>query len=146
MLDTTRRAEIGEAVEGQALRELLAVLDRVASAGLGVGYNLCRPSGLDEPRAGSAPPAAAPSDADDRGGDAIAMTKPNALITKSPDRLSGAAVFAGTRVPVQTLIEYLEAGDSLVAFLDDFPSVTREHAVAVLELAKSALLDRAETA
>jgi uncharacterized protein (DUF433 family) len=40
---------------------------------------------------------------------------------------------------VQTLIEYLEAGDSLEAFLDDFPSVSREHAVAVLELAKSAL-------
>ena len=50
------------------------------------------------------------------------------LITTSPDRLSGTPVFAGTRVPVQTLIEYLEAGDSLEAFLDDFPSVSREHA------------------
>ena len=74
------------------------------------------------------------------------MPVPDALITKSPDRLSGTAVFAGTRVPVQTLIEYLEAGDSLDEFLDDFPSVTREHAVAVLELAKSALFDRAVTA
>jgi uncharacterized protein (DUF433 family) len=68
------------------------------------------------------------------------------LITTSPDRLSGTPVFAGTRVPVQTLIEYLEAGDSLEAFLDDFPSVSREHAVAVLELAKSALLQKAVAA
>lgn len=68
------------------------------------------------------------------------------LITTSPDRLSGTPVFAGTRVPVQTLIEYLEAGDTLEAFLDDFPSVTREHAVAVLKLAKSALLAKAAAA
>mgnify|MGYP002071157546 CR=1 FL=1 len=62
------------------------------------------------------------------------------LITTSPDRVSGTPVFAGTRVPVQTLIDYLEGGDSLEAFLNDFPSVSREHAVAVLELAKSALV------
>jgi len=62
------------------------------------------------------------------------------LITVSAERLSGNPVFAGTRVPVQTLIEYLEAGDPLDDFLKDFPSVTREHAIAVLELAKSALL------
>jgi uncharacterized protein (DUF433 family) len=68
------------------------------------------------------------------------------LITTSPDRLSGTPVFAGTRVPVQTLIEYLEGGDTLEAFLDDFPSVTREHALAVLELAKSALLAKAVAA
>jgi uncharacterized protein (DUF433 family) len=60
------------------------------------------------------------------------------LITTSPHRLSGTPVFAGTRVPVQTLIDYLEAGDSLETFLHDFPSVSREHAVAVLEVAKSA--------
>jgi uncharacterized protein (DUF433 family) len=71
------------------------------------------------------------------------MSVPDPLITTSPDRLSGTPVFAGTRVPVQTLIEYLEAGDSLEAFLGDFPSVSREHAVAVLELAKSALLSKA---
>ena len=64
----------------------------------------------------------------------------------SPNRLSGTPVFAGTRVPVQNLIEYLEAGDSLEAFLEDFPSVSRDHAVAVLELAKEALLSRAEAA
>lgn len=67
------------------------------------------------------------------------MPVPIPLITRSPDRLSGAAVFAGTRVPVQTLIDYLEAGDPLDAFLDDFPSVSRDHAIAVLELARGAL-------
>jgi uncharacterized protein (DUF433 family) len=74
----------------------------------------------------------------------MAISEP--LITTSPDRLSGVPVFAGTRVPVRTLIDYLEAGDPLETFLDDFPSVTREHAVAVLELAKSALLARAVAA
>ena len=68
------------------------------------------------------------------------------LITTSPGRLSGTPVFAGTRVPVHTLIDYLEAGDPLEAFLGDFPSVSREHAVAVLELAKSALLAKAVAA
>lgn len=67
------------------------------------------------------------------------MPLPSPLITRSPGRLSGAAVFAGTRVPVQTLIEYLEGGESLDVFLADFPDVTREHAVAVLELAREAL-------
>lgn len=74
------------------------------------------------------------------------MGAPKPLITTSPDRLSGTPVFAGTRVPVQTLIEYLEGGDSLEAFLEDFPSVSREHAIAVLEVAKSALLARAVAA
>lgn len=74
------------------------------------------------------------------------MSVPDPLITTSPDRLSGTPVFAGTRVPVQTLIDHLEAGDSLEAFLGDFPSVSREHAVAVLELAKSALLAKAVAA
>ncbi|MGF1640501.1 MAG: DUF433 domain-containing protein, partial [Rhodospirillales bacterium] len=67
------------------------------------------------------------------------MSVPDPLITRSPDRLGGAAAFAGTRVPVQTLIEYLEAGDSLGDFLEDFPPVSREHAVGVLELARRAL-------
>lgn len=74
------------------------------------------------------------------------MTVPIPLITSSPDRLSGTPVFAQTRVPVQTLIDYLEGGDTLADFLADFPSVTREHAVAVLELAKAALLARAVAA
>ena len=51
-------------------------------------------------------------------------------------------MFAATRVPLQTFMDYLEAGDSLEDFLIDFPSVTREHAIAVLELAKSALLEK----
>lgn len=74
------------------------------------------------------------------------MPVPTPLITRSPDRLSGQAVFAGTRVPVQTLIEYLEAGDPLDAFLEAFPSVSREHAVAVLELARMALDAQASAA
>jgi uncharacterized protein (DUF433 family) len=64
------------------------------------------------------------------------MQLPDPLITVSPERLSGTPVFAGTRVPVQTLFDHLEAGDTLEIFLDDFPDVTREHAIAVLELAQ----------
>lgn len=74
------------------------------------------------------------------------MTLPDPLISASPDRLGGTPVFAGTRVPVQTLIEYLEAGDTLDVFLDAFPSVSRAHAVAVLELAKRALVAHAPAA
>lgn len=74
----------------------------------------------------------------------MSITEP--LITTSPDRLGGTPVFAGTRVPVQTLVDYLEAGDSLDDFLADFPSVSREHAIAVLELAKSALIAQAAAA
>ncbi len=65
------------------------------------------------------------------------------LILSSPDILGGTPVFAGTRVPIKNLIDYLEAGDTLDQFLDDFPSVSREHAVQVLELAKEALLSHA---
>lgn len=71
---------------------------------------------------------------------------PPPLITTSPDRLGGTPVFAGTRVPVQTLIDYLEAGDSLDVFLTQFPSVTRENAIAVLEVAKRALAAHATAA
>jgi uncharacterized protein (DUF433 family) len=60
--------------------------------------------------------------------------------------LGGTPVFAGTRVPVQTLIDYLEAGDSLDVFLTQFPSVSREHAIAVLEVAKQALAAHATAA
>jgi uncharacterized protein (DUF433 family) len=74
------------------------------------------------------------------------MSVPDPLITTSPDRLSGTPVFAGTRVPIKTLVDYLEAGDSLGDFLADFPSVSCEHAIAVLELAKSALLAKAVAA
>lgn len=58
------------------------------------------------------------------------------FIHSSQDVLGGTPVFAGTRVPVRNLIDYLEAGDTLDEFLDDFPSVTREQAVQVLKLVK----------
>ena len=55
------------------------------------------------------------------------------VISVDPERLGGEAVFAGTRVPVRSLFQHLEAGDTLEAFLDDFPGVTKEQALAVLE-------------
>jgi uncharacterized protein (DUF433 family) len=67
---------------------------------------------------------------------------PESLIQRSEDILGGTPVFAGTRVPVQTLFDYLEEGDSLDEFLDDFPAVTREHAVKVLEKMKEEFLAR----
>ena len=63
------------------------------------------------------------------------MTKP--IVTCSPDVLGGTAVFAGTRVPVQTLIDYLEGGESIDAFLEGFPTVRREQVIAFLEEAKA---------
>ncbi|HVX83645.1 MAG TPA: DUF433 domain-containing protein [Phycisphaerae bacterium] len=64
----------------------------------------------------------------------------DALITVDPDILGGTPVFAGTRVPVKTLFEYLEDNYSLEEFLECFPSVTREAARAVLERSEGALL------
>jgi len=63
----------------------------------------------------------------------------DSVIFRDPEILGGTPVFRGTRVPVDTLIDYLEAGDSLDVFLDNFPSVTREAAVAALEEVKSLL-------
>lgn len=68
------------------------------------------------------------------------------LIHSDPDILGGTPVFVGTRVPVQTLLEYLERNHPLDEFLDHFPSVRREQAVAVLDLAKEMLLARATAA
>jgi len=62
------------------------------------------------------------------------------VVTRDPDVMGGAAVFRGTRVPVQTLLDYLEAGDSIDEFLRGFPSVTREQVVAFLEAAKDRLV------
>ena len=59
------------------------------------------------------------------------------VVHSDPDILGGKLVFVGTRVPLKTLFEYLESGDSLSEFLEDFPGVTREQAVAALELARS---------
>jgi uncharacterized protein (DUF433 family) len=68
------------------------------------------------------------------------------LIHSDPEILGGTPVFVGTRVPVQTFVEYLERGHPLDEFLDHFPSVRREQAVAVLELAREMLLARAQHA
>lgn len=71
------------------------------------------------------------------------VTKPGAelIIDRSPDVLSGTHVFAGTRVPVQTLIDYLAGGHALDEFLDDFPTVRREQAGALLQCFKVAVLE-----
>ena len=67
-------------------------------------------------------------------------------IHSDPKIMGGTPVFVGTRVPFQTLLDYLEAGDPLVDFLEDFPTVSRDLAVAALEQAKEALLARAHSA
>jgi uncharacterized protein (DUF433 family) len=61
------------------------------------------------------------------------------IISRSSDVMGGAAVFYGTRVPVQTLFDYLEGGESIDDFLEGFPSVTREHVIAFLGEAKGGL-------
>ncbi len=61
------------------------------------------------------------------------------VVEIDPDIMSGTPVFAGTRVPLYNLFDYLEAGDSLDKFLASFPSVTREQAIAALELAREAV-------
>ena len=62
------------------------------------------------------------------------------LIQRSDDILGGTPVFAGTRVPVRTLFDYLEEGDTLDEFLEDFPAVSREHVVKVLNRVKETIL------
>jgi uncharacterized protein (DUF433 family) len=61
------------------------------------------------------------------------------IISRSPDIMSGAPVFAGTRVPVQTIIDYLAGGHPLDEFLDDFPTVRREQALELLQRIKEML-------
>lgn len=73
------------------------------------------------------------------------MTK-SSVVRSDPEILGGTPVFVGTRVPVQALIDYIEAGHSLQEFLDDFPSVTRQVAVAALEQAKGRLIADARAA
>jgi len=65
----------------------------------------------------------------------------NSVVNRDPEIMGGAPVFRGTRVPVQTLLDYLEAGDSIAEFLEGFPSVTREQVVAFLEEAKDRLVE-----
>ena len=74
------------------------------------------------------------------------MPKSPLVVHSDPDIMGGTPVFVGTRVPFQTLLDYLEAGDPLTAFLEDFPTVTREQVIAALEQAKDALLARANPA
>ena len=73
------------------------------------------------------------------------MTEPS-VIHSDPNILGGTPVFVGTRVPMQALIDYIEGGHSLNEFLDDFPSVTREIAIAAIEQAKAHLIADATAA
>lgn len=63
------------------------------------------------------------------------------LVVRDPEILGGEPVFAGTRVPVKALTDYLEGGDTLDAFLDDFPSVARAQAIEFLETAREKLIE-----
>jgi uncharacterized protein (DUF433 family) len=74
------------------------------------------------------------------------MAESRKVVHSEPRILGGTPVFVGTRVPLQNLIDCLEAGDSLDQFLASFPSVTREQAVAALELAREALEESAHSA
>ena len=68
------------------------------------------------------------------------------VIHSDPQILGGTPVFVGTRVPAQSLFDYLEAGESLAEFLDAFPTVTKEQAIAALELARDKVLAVARSA
>ena len=70
------------------------------------------------------------------------MSSLNEIIVRDPDILGGTPVFRGTRVPFQALLDYLEGGQTLPEFLDDFPTATREAAVSALEAAKSLLVSQ----
>lgn len=66
--------------------------------------------------------------------------KAKSLVVVDPEIMSGTPCFAGTRVPARTLIDHLEAGETLNDFLEDFPTVTREQAIAFLEEASKRML------
>ena len=68
------------------------------------------------------------------------------VVHSDPEILSGTPVFVGTRVPVQSLFDYIEGGDTLDEFLHQFPSVKREQAIAALDLARDTLLTSARSA
>ena len=65
------------------------------------------------------------------------------VVHSHPEIMSGTPVFVGTRVPVRTLLDYIETGDTLESFLEDFPGVTRDQAIRFLEQATASLLGRA---
>jgi len=88
------------------------------------------------------PQPARPLTAEDLVGDLIQPGHPLfGIVWVNPERMSGEPCFAGTRVPVQSLFDHLETGDSLASFLEDFPPVTQAQAVALLEMSRSRLLD-----
>ena len=74
------------------------------------------------------------------------MSRPASVVHADPDILGGVPVFVGTRVPVRTLLDYLAAGDPLAEFLDHFPTVSREQAVAALGQAAELLVTHARPA
>jgi uncharacterized protein (DUF433 family) len=61
------------------------------------------------------------------------------IVSRNPEIMSGQPVFAGTRVPIKALTDYLEGGETIDEFLDDFPSVSRDQAIGFLELARERL-------
>ena len=69
------------------------------------------------------------------------MLKNSSIITISPEIMGGTPVFAGTRVPVQTFLDYLKAGESINDFLDGFPTGTREQVITLLEEAEKRLIE-----
>jgi uncharacterized protein (DUF433 family) len=72
---------------------------------------------------------------------AVRMASPqSSIVSCDPEVMSGTPVFTGTRVPVQTLLDYIEGGDSIDEFLDGFPSVTRSQVVAFLEEGRALLV------
>lgn len=73
-------------------------------------------------------------------------TRHRPIVHSDPEIMGGTTVFVGTRVPFSTFIEYLEGGESIDEFLDDFPSVTKEQAIAALEVLRDALERRATAA
>jgi uncharacterized protein (DUF433 family) len=75
-------------------------------------------------------------------GGILDIMDPKQIVHSDPEIVSGTPVFVGTRVPAQALLDYLEGGETIEEFLDDFPSVSREQAIAFLEEAGRALLAR----
>ena len=70
----------------------------------------------------------------------MAKNKPHKIISRDKDILGGTPVFEGTRVPIEALWDYLKAGDTLEEFLEDFPSVDRKQAIALIERAQKRVL------
>jgi uncharacterized protein (DUF433 family) len=73
------------------------------------------------------------------------VTSARSVVLIDPDILSGTPCFAGTRVPVRTLWDYLKAGDRIADFLEDFPTVTHEQVDALIEIAEEAVVRQART-